>query len=276
MNASMIKHFSFDGDGRGRVAVALTEDGKFFLDTIAGQCPPVRILFRILEQWPEMVEALNALNYQRQHRTATDVRYGMSGAENYLLIEERNPALADYPTRARLHVSMYGKLNQGIAMWGGDLVELVSAVSCRHERISDKERREEALTVTEVATRSDLQWNDPIRLGVWPDGILSMRGRDIPDAYYDNPEAYHDEEAYDGPQSAEWRALIEDPASAGAKLYIWDESPGDAGSARLFVLAASLNEARNVAAAGNPSLPGLAALLEKAPEIRAAPAASWE
>lgn len=174
----MIKHFEWcEGANRGRVAVALNGD-IFTLATIAGQCPPARVLIRVLEQWDDLRDELNAINARRLHRTAIVPHVGMSGAETLLLIEERDPELADYPTRARLHVSMYGKLNEGVRMWGGDLVELSSAFAARF----DSDPATDELMVIEAPTRGELQWNSRVNLTLFEGRLHHVYAEDVVDA----------------------------------------------------------------------------------------------
>jgi hypothetical protein len=178
----VIKHFQWsENDNRGRVAVALNNE-IFTLATIAGQCPPARVLIRVLEQWGEMRDALNAINDRRLHRTAIAPRVGMSGAYTLLLIEERDPELADYPTRARLHVSMYGKLNQGVRMWGGDLVELSAAFVSRF----DMSPAADKLLVIESPTRGEMPWEGKISLSLFEGRLHHVYAEDVvnPDEVY--------------------------------------------------------------------------------------------
>lgn len=57
-------------------------------------------------------------------------RVGMSGAEDFILRFVRSREWSDYPVAARLHISMYDKLNQNVgAMWLGDLFALMAEIS---------------------------------------------------------------------------------------------------------------------------------------------------
>lgn len=199
----MIKHFAWAvGDQRGRVAVSL-ENEIFQLQTIGGNCPPARVLIQVLEAWGELRDALNALNARRLHRTAIAPHVGMSGAETLLLIEERDPALLDYPTRARLHVSMCGKLNEGVRMWGGDLVELSSAFVARF----GTDPATDPLVFTESPTRDGIQWNSKVRLTLLDGRLFHVYAEDVVAEGYSMPEAL--------------AALIEAPAEV-ADVYAED------------------------------------------------------
>jgi len=50
----------------------------------------------------------------------------MSGAYNYRLRVLKDAGWRNTPTSAHLHVSMYGKLNQGLKLWLGDLPPLLA------------------------------------------------------------------------------------------------------------------------------------------------------
>lgn len=123
-----IKHFNWvHGELRGRCVLAVDAAEGFQFSDLSGNSPTLEVLMRALALCPAVIEAANTANSRRQHMCAVDVRHGMSGCMDFILVEQRNTALLDYPTVARLHVSMVGKLNQGVAMWVGDLPPVLSA-----------------------------------------------------------------------------------------------------------------------------------------------------
>lgn len=124
----MIKHFGYlTTDGRGRLAVALHGD-RITVKHIAGFAPPAQMLPSVLALLPDVLDAANAAARTRRNGYAVQVRHGMSGSRDYMLRECRDADLGDYPIRARLHVSMYGKLNEAVSMWVGDLPPLLAAL----------------------------------------------------------------------------------------------------------------------------------------------------
>ncbi len=120
-----IRHFSYRTDtASGRVAVAINDD-RVTIQTIAGQALPANLLPHLLDAMgQEFVGDCRAATYRRVNPFALQVRHGMSGCTDILLRTCRNAALADYPIAAKLHVSMYGKLNRGLSCWLGDLLYL--------------------------------------------------------------------------------------------------------------------------------------------------------
>lgn len=132
------KHYTFGVIGEvpgGRVAVKYGEDEKFIFASINGAAAPVWVLGMVLSANPEIVEASNDATMRRQNDYAIVSRTGMSGARDFRLIERRDDDLLDYPTRAHLHVSMYGKLNEGVRMWQGDLVPVIADMIENHEEL---------------------------------------------------------------------------------------------------------------------------------------------
>lgn len=129
------KHYTFGVIGEvpfGRVAVKYGEDEKFIFASINGAAPPVWVLGMVLTANPEIIEASNDASMRRQNGYAIVYRVGMSGARDFRLLERRDDDLLDYPTRAHLHVSMYGKLNEGVRMWQGDLVPIIADMIENH------------------------------------------------------------------------------------------------------------------------------------------------
>ena len=124
-----IKHFVTESNGRFAVAV----DGTMFvLAHLSGPAPRPGHLALAIESWPALQGAANAAAATRRNPYATERKIGMSGAENYRLRECRNQTVGDFPVRATIHVSMYGKLNQGIRLWLGDLAPLCWPIFLNH------------------------------------------------------------------------------------------------------------------------------------------------
>lgn len=137
--ATIVKHFTFatpdwefaNGDRRGRFAIALVGDDGVVVVRLAGPAPRVGHVMAAVRMWPELQAFCNAAAAVRRHPYVVTCRTGMSGSHDYTLREVRDAALADYPTRASLHVSDYGACNRGVGskaspMWAGDFVALLS------------------------------------------------------------------------------------------------------------------------------------------------------
>lgn len=113
---------------RGRVACGVDCEGRFRFAQIAGQAPRPGVLYSILESpdfgfVQEQAEILD--RSARVHRAGVEVRRGMSGCIDLLLREERDVVLCDYPIVARIHISMFGKINEPLKFWLGDLPRLL-------------------------------------------------------------------------------------------------------------------------------------------------------
>ena len=171
----MIKHFnwSLEGYGRGRVAIAIDEQAFVVtLAQIAGNAPPAALAawgnlinaFEVGEGEEPALQLAAQLHAERVNRFAVERRVGMSGAVDYRLIIEQNAALADYPTVAVLHISMAGKLNDGIKMWLGDFYPIYQqwlADNAYGVGLSGYTAEEgEALVIEEAPTRSGIAFRD--------------------------------------------------------------------------------------------------------------------
>ena len=118
----MLLHASIR-ETRSRVAV-LVEDGFIEIKTIGGQAMPADALPDLLGSLREASEEFSCLckkadEYnlnKRVHpwRLITDV--GMSGRRDVYLQVLQDIRLQDVKTVARLHISMYNKLNESIRM----------------------------------------------------------------------------------------------------------------------------------------------------------------
>jgi len=113
----------------GLIAVKVEYD-QLSLKSLAGPDMPVKMLLPLLnatlpEGWLKEAERLHQ---SRRNPWLVKARTGMSGCSDYFLYSLRNEEYFDQPRVASLHVSMYGKLNEGLCMWLGDLPPLLAAV----------------------------------------------------------------------------------------------------------------------------------------------------
>ena len=179
---NFIKHFITESDGRFAVVV----DGDMFVMAhMSGPAPRPGHLALAIESWPQLQEAANAAASTRQNPYATERIMGMSGAENYRLRECRNQTVGDFPVRATIHVSMYGKLNQGVRVWLGDLPALCWPIFLNHPV-------EEEMTVREVAVFQPAYtgWQTaPLRFEVDAGG-LTVAGQPAPEPEGDQAVAW--------------------------------------------------------------------------------------
>lgn len=101
------------------------------------------------------------LHKNRMLRTAVQVRHGMSGCVDYLLRVERDPELMDFPVVSRLHVSMYGKLNEGFRGWLGNVIPLAIAAGIGSSPVGDAyEWWEEVPFAPEGGWKTAEEWYD--------------------------------------------------------------------------------------------------------------------
>lgn len=114
---------------RGIVAVKVEYD-RVEMKSLAGPDMPVELLFPVLsaalpDGW--LAEA-EKLHQSRRNPWLVKARTGMSGCSDYFLYSLRNEEYFDQPRVASLHVSMYGKLNEGLHLWLGDVPPLLAAM----------------------------------------------------------------------------------------------------------------------------------------------------
>jgi hypothetical protein len=189
----MIKHFVWSYNNEtGRVAVSVDGD-RITVRQIAGMAPPWSAEDATAIEWSNVLnnafhgpsgEPLRVwaqdLSAQRVNRFAVQTCWGKSGSRNYLLRVERDAALADYPIAAVLHVSMYGKLNEGLSMWLGDFAELNNAII---GDVDDETPDAAGLVIREVPTAEGLEWQtaEP-----WPQ--ISTNGTSLLAAIYGDGE----------------------------------------------------------------------------------------
>jgi hypothetical protein len=157
-----IKHF-ITNDG-GRFAVAVDGD-MVVVEHLSGTAPRPGHLYLVIESWPQLQEAANAAAATRRNMYAVERKHGMSGAVDYRLRECRTPETANFPIRASVHVSMYGKLNQGLRVWLGDLAPLCWAIFMDHPW-------EKGQTVDEASIFISKDWSAiPLHFSMGEDGL---------------------------------------------------------------------------------------------------------
>lgn len=133
--AEIVRHvtWQFPGRGRvgGRVGVRLLQlNDRIEVAQLGGQAPPAELLHPILvaalprDTWGRAEE----LHQAREYPWRVDTHEGMSCARDYRLRYIASAEWRDVPTAGTLHVSCAEKLNQGLALWLGDLPALLAAV----------------------------------------------------------------------------------------------------------------------------------------------------
>jgi hypothetical protein len=167
------KHFVTESGGRFAVAI----DGDMFvLSHLCGPAPRPGHMALAIEAWPALQAAANTAAATRQNPYAVERRHGMSGAEDYRLRECRDVVTGDFPVRATIHVSMYGKLNQGVRLWLGDLAPLCCDLFLNHP-VQEGQSVEEA-EVFQPATG----WQTvPLRFVMDDEGLLAVAGQPEPE-----------------------------------------------------------------------------------------------
>jgi hypothetical protein len=111
----------------GRAGVRLDSD-RVKLVNLGNYALPACLLLPVLnaalgDGW---ISTAEELHLKRKHPWKVETHEGMSGAKNYQLRVCENEDWLYMPVRARIHVSMYGKLNEGLRMWLGDLPPLLA------------------------------------------------------------------------------------------------------------------------------------------------------
>ncbi len=134
----MKKHFywySETSDLQGRIAVAINFD-ELRIEQLAGNAMPVKMLPDLLaEALGEGIESANALNRGRKNPHTVERRIGMSGCRDYMLRVLLDAEINNAPIKARIHVSMYDKINEPIRIWLGDLPPIFAAMVEKDEFI---------------------------------------------------------------------------------------------------------------------------------------------
>ena len=151
----MIKHYAYyvsEEDRPGRAAVALTE-GRFQLVQVAGKAPGAWVLAAVLADNPEIIAAANAAACDRRYQWSVIQHNGMSGAMSWRLIERHDDRIENYPTVDLLHISMHGKLNDGVKCRVGSLPALVAAALAARAL-----RAPTGAWIREEQLRGDVDW----------------------------------------------------------------------------------------------------------------------
>lgn len=170
---NFIKHFVTESNGR--FAVAIDVD-MFVLSHLAGPAPRPGHLALAIEAWPALQAAANTAAATRQNPYAVERRHGMSGAVDYRLRECRSLVSGNSPVRATVHVSMYGKLNQGIRVWLGDLAPLCWYMFGDYPF-------QDGQTIREAEVfRPSAGWQTvPLRFLIDDEGLLAVAGQPEPE-----------------------------------------------------------------------------------------------
>ena len=157
----LVKHFTWVGAtvGSGRVAVGIDGD-RLMISRLTGQWPIAR-----LNVWDAVIRSIDpsypdrARELSRRNRYVVARRVGRSGCETYFLITERDRDLLDYPTAARLHITMAGKF-PGWRGWIRDWYDIVGCWMASRDvpvvDVADGCIGDGVLTVYEARTRMDL------------------------------------------------------------------------------------------------------------------------
>ena len=126
----MVKHVVWKyQESSGRAGVRVQDDHIEFAQ-LAGEALPASLLAPVIsavlgDGWVAEAERLHR---QRANPWQVETRTGMSGARDYRLRVLENAEWLNAPIVASLHVSMYGKLNEGLRLWMGDLPPILAAV----------------------------------------------------------------------------------------------------------------------------------------------------
>jgi len=136
-----LKHLYWStAEAGGRIAVRVSDSGWITIKKVSGSSPPVEILPYLFDFFP-----LNEIYLEKCRRVnsfAVSKWEGMSGCIDYTLIECYDEEMAIFPTRARLHISMYGKLNDEpaiIDMWLGDFCDIFDAMQFEESSVGEIE-----------------------------------------------------------------------------------------------------------------------------------------
>lgn len=116
-------------DSAGLIAVKVRDD-RVSLRWLTGNALPANILLDVLsialpDNWEEVCEKKHT---SRKYDWCVSKRYGQSGCVDYILRYMRDVEILDEPIGGRIHVSMYGKLNEGFSLWLGDIPPLLTAI----------------------------------------------------------------------------------------------------------------------------------------------------
>ena len=118
---------------RSGILAIRVEHDRIQMKRLAGPPMPARLILMLLdnvlpEGWRERAETLHI---KRKYPWRVEVHEGMSGALDFTLRYLRDEAFSDCPVGGSIHVSMNGKLNEGLDIWLGDLPPLLSEMARR-------------------------------------------------------------------------------------------------------------------------------------------------
>jgi len=112
----MVKHYKWQtAEASGRIAVRL-DSSELIISQLAGNAPPFEIMNVLYPHLIDMgLKEISEKNTEfLKNRIAVQSWSGISGCETWIVREERNPRLEDYPIIGGLYSSMYQKLNRGV------------------------------------------------------------------------------------------------------------------------------------------------------------------
>lgn len=131
MEVSHVAWSVYDGKRsmRGRVGIKYDEFSSIFeLRTLCGHSMPVALLRAVVEGVLTEAQFAAAIAKQFSKPWRIDVHNRPSGATEYLVRIIESPEWLDTPIISRLHVSMYGKLNEDVKIWLPNLLKIFPLV----------------------------------------------------------------------------------------------------------------------------------------------------
>ncbi len=133
MNTQHIRITDFEATPPKKSRVAVTSDGdRITITHIGGKAPRLtsQLLWKAIEvAGMSISESLELSSKTRVNPFKVVRRKGMSGACDWKLVVRQNDETRDYPTKALVHESMLGKMNEPIrGMWVGDLAEIAQSI----------------------------------------------------------------------------------------------------------------------------------------------------
>ena len=125
----MVEHFKWEYDGKGGIISVYLSGCWLEIKLVSGSAPPVEILAELVNDWvPVVNEIAYVNNLNRQNPYAIKIREGTSLCLDYSLIECRDEEMKIFPKKGEIHISMYGRLNEGLAMWPWDFAILMDEI----------------------------------------------------------------------------------------------------------------------------------------------------
>ncbi|MBP2070773.1 hypothetical protein [Thermoanaerobacterium butyriciformans] len=130
----MIKHIHWENKNKEQGGIlGLKRDeatNKVTIASLRGNALPVEFLLSILnaglkEGWEKEAEKLHL---SRKNPWLVSRYVSTSGAEDYYLTVLSNPVWKYVYNTAHIHISMYGKLNEDLNLWLGDIPPLLNEI----------------------------------------------------------------------------------------------------------------------------------------------------